>query len=69
LLNGYVDDVAGFTEAERAGVRIESADIMARQLEVAVPPGAATAEQAAAINAAAERARTMGVRLVVQVVR
>ena len=69
LLDGYVDDVAGFTGGKRGDVNIRPGEIIGRQLEVAVPPDAATADQAAAINAAAERAREMGVRLVVREVR
>jgi RHS repeat-associated protein len=63
-LNGYVNSVAGFNGANWAGVSIDSSEITARQLQLAIPPGSASAAQQAAINAAAARAQTMGVNFI-----
>jgi CDI toxin restriction endonuclease-like domain len=59
-LNGYVDAVANFNGATFSGVAINSSQITARQLQLAIPSGSSAAKQAA-INAAATRAQGMGV--------
>src|SRR5205823_3902258 len=47
----YVDKVAAFRGRRWAGVEVKGADIKGRALELAVPPGAATAEQQTALKA------------------
>jgi len=66
-LNGYVDAVANFNGATFSGVAINSSQITARQLQLAIPSGSSAAQQAA-INAAATRAQGMGVGFVVNTV-
>jgi hypothetical protein len=66
-LNGYVDAVANFNGATFSGVAINSSQITARQLQLAIPSGSSAAQQAA-INAAATRAQGMGVGFVVTTV-
>ena len=64
-LNSYVNSVAGFNGADWADVNIGASQITTRQLQLAIPPGSASAAQQAAINAAAARAQTMGVNFIV----
>jgi hypothetical protein len=64
-LNGYVDAAAGFNGASWGGVSIDASQITARQLQLAIPSGSASAAQQAAINAAAARAQGMGVNFIV----
>jgi RHS repeat-associated protein len=64
-LNGYVDSVSGFNGANWAGVNIDASQITARQLQLAIQPGSASAAQQAVINAAAARAQGMGVNFIV----
>jgi hypothetical protein len=64
-LNSYVDSVAGFNGANWADVDIQASQITARQLNLAIPSGSASAAQQAAINAAAARAQGMDVNLIV----
>jgi hypothetical protein len=64
-LNGYVDSVAGFNGATLGTVEIKASQITARQLQLAVPSGSASAAQQAAINAATVRAQGLGVNLTV----
>jgi RHS repeat-associated protein len=64
-LNSYVDRLAGFNGASRAGQVIDASQIAARQLQLAIPPGSASAAQQAVINAAATRAQGMGVNFIV----
>jgi hypothetical protein len=60
-----VNSVAAFPGANYAGVSIDAAQITARQLQLAIPEGSATAAQQAAINAAAARAQAMGINFIV----
>ena len=64
-INGYVDKVASFQGASWGGVEIDSSEVVVRQLQLAVPQGAATAAQQAALNAAVSRAQGMGVNLII----
>ena len=67
-LNGYVDAVANFNGARFFGTVINSSQIGARQLQLAIPSTGASAAQQAAINAAATRAQSLGVGFVVTTV-
>lgn len=62
-LNGYVNLVSEFNGARWAGVNIS--EVTARELQLAIRPGIASAEQQAIINAAVVRAQSMGVNLIV----
>jgi hypothetical protein len=64
-LNSYVDAVAGFNGAVRAGQEINAAQITARQLQLVIPSSSASAAQQTVINAAAARAQGMGVKFIV----
>jgi RHS repeat-associated protein len=64
LVNGYVDQVAAFNGRTWAGAAVDSSQITARQLQIAVP-GAGSAAQQAALSAAAQRAQSVGVQLIV----
>jgi hypothetical protein len=64
-LNGYVDAVANFNGASFSGTVIDSSQITARQLQLAIPSTGVSAGQQAAINAAATRAQSLGVGLTV----
>jgi hypothetical protein len=63
-LNSYTDSLALFEGNDFAGVLIRSSDIDRRVLNVAIPKGAMSAAQQAAIQAAAFRAQAFGVDLV-----
>jgi RHS repeat-associated protein len=63
-LNSYVDSVAGFNGETWAGVNIDASQITARQLQLAIPPGSASAAQQAVIDAVAARAQNMGVNFI-----
>jgi hypothetical protein len=60
----YTDSLASFEGDVFAGVLIRSSDIDRRVLNVAIPKGAMSAAQQAAIQAAAFRGRAFGVDLV-----
>jgi hypothetical protein len=64
-LNKLVDDVAAFRGGHFAGVRIHQSQIAARELQLAVPSGRVSSAQQAALDAAATRARSVGVGLIV----
>jgi hypothetical protein len=62
-LNNYIDQVASFNGRAWADVDIKSSDILGRELIVAIPKNSGVAAQRAAMKAAIERAKTVGVRL------
>jgi len=64
-LNRYINLVVDFDGAELGDTLVESSDISARALSLAVPKGSITAAQQAAIDAARARATTLGVNLIV----
>jgi hypothetical protein len=68
-LTGYVDKLAQFSGARLSNVRVEGSGITQRVLEVVVQRGAATPEQAAAIQRAAAYAKEHDVTLKVIMVR
>jgi hypothetical protein len=64
-LNKLVDEVAAFGGGHFAGARIHQSQIAARELQLAVPSGRISSVQQAALDEAATRARSVGVRLIV----
>jgi hypothetical protein len=66
---GYVDKVAAFRGRRWAGVEIKAGDITGRGLDLAVPPGAATAEQQAALQRLVEYGRQRGVTVTIKEVK
>lgn len=60
-LRGYVNKVASFTGGVRGDARIVATQVRERVLEVAIPQGAATPVQQAALDAAEQYAQTVGV--------
>jgi hypothetical protein len=66
-MRGYVDALANFRGAKYAGVEIESADIQARTLIIAIPK-AANSAQSDAFAAAARLAASLGIRLKVVII-
>ena len=64
-LNSYVDSVANFSGKTWGGSVVNAAQIVARQLQLAIPANGATAVQQLAIDAAALRARGLGVTVIV----
>ena len=60
-LNSYVESIAAFNGARFGGSVVESSQITALQLQLAIPSGSASVAQQAAISAAAARAQSMGV--------
>jgi filamentous hemagglutinin len=64
-INRYVDSVAAFKEAARQGYVIKSTDVVARELQLAIPSGSMSTAQRAAINTATARAQGLGVRVLV----
>jgi RHS repeat-associated protein len=64
-LNSYIDAVAGFAGARFGGAAVDASQITARELQLAIPTGGASAAQQAALNAAASRAAGVGVNLTV----
>lgn len=62
---GYINKIAGFNCAQRAGERVRSLDIKGRALELAIPAGSVTAEQQAALDAARKYAAARGVSFTV----
>jgi hypothetical protein len=68
LLEGYVDKVAGFRGAVRQGRIIDEFDILARQLEIAVPRGALPVQKEV-LEEMSKYARSRSVELIVRVVR
>jgi len=66
VLNGYVDKVADFKGGSRAGVTIRGDQVVARELEIAVPKGATNASQRAVLDSVSARARAKGVTVTVR---
>jgi hypothetical protein len=64
-INRYVDEVAAFNGAKLGEKIVEPSDITGRALNIAVPKGSITATQQGAIEAAAARAKSLGVELIV----
>lgn len=60
-LRGYVDKVAGFNGANHAGTRIDANQITSRQLDIAIPKGAKTADQAATLSQVIAYGQSKGV--------
>jgi RHS repeat-associated protein len=67
-IDGYVDKLASFKGASGGGGTVTAAEISSKELQLAVPPGA-TAAQEAAIKAATERAQKAGVTVTVTVIK
>jgi len=66
-LNRYVDVLSKFEGADLAGVAIgqQGKPIITKELQVAIPSGSMTAAQRGAFEAAAQRAQSKGVELIV----
>jgi len=66
VLNGHVDKVAPFTGRSHAGVTIRADQVVARELQIAVPSGATTASHGAVLSAVSARAQTKGVTVILR---
>jgi len=64
-LNAYVDQLARFGGANRARWNMAASDIKARILNVAIPRNSGTAVQRAAIAAVRQRAKDLGIDLMI----
>jgi RHS repeat-associated protein len=64
-LDGYLDSLAAFNGRRWGGVTVNGNQITARQLQLAIPPGSASAAQQAVFNAVAARAQSLGVNFIV----
>jgi len=64
-LNAYVDQLAAFSRATRERWDIQAGDIKARILNVAIPRNSGTAIQRAAIAGVKQRAKDLGIDLVI----
>ena len=64
-LNAYIDKLAEYTGTRWGGDVIESSDIKGRVLQVIIPKGSMSPVQRAAIEAARERARRVGINLTI----
>jgi filamentous hemagglutinin len=64
-LNAYIDSIATYDGSVLGSVQILPADISGRALGLAIPKGAMTAAQRAAVEAARMRAQAFGVNLTI----
>jgi hypothetical protein len=64
-INDYLNKLANFEGAKWGNDIVEATAIRSRQLKLAVPQGADSPAQRAAISAAIERAKTLGIALIV----
>jgi contact-dependent growth inhibition (CDI) system restriction endonuclease-like protein len=62
-LNDYIGKVASYIGGQMGYIKIESGEIVGRELSIAIPKGTMTAVQREAIEAARTRARSFGVEL------